>query len=179
MKTNSFLSGCLTTLAVVAGTALFYHGCQRDRVVTDSKSETQIKYDTIPVFIDTPVILDSLVVRYKTIKVPVYDTIKAPHADTLATDVAISTDSASVVLPITQKHYRDSTYEAWVSGYEPALDSIRIFQPTATITNTITNTEVRYKPKRWGLGVQIGVGVTPNRIEPYVGIGVSYNIFSW
>lgn len=179
MKINSFLSGCLTTLAVVAGTALFYHGCQRDRVVTDSKSEIQIKYDTIPVFIDTPVIRDSLVVRYKTIKVPVYDTIKAPHADTLATDVAISTDSASIVLPITQKYYRNSIYEAWVSGYEPALDSIRIFQPTATITNTITNTEVRYKPKRWGLGVQVGIGVTPSKIEPYIGIGVSYNLFSW
>ena len=173
MKINSFLSGCLTTLAVVLGTVLFYHGCQRDRTVTDSKSETEVKYDTIPVFIDVPVPRDSLIIRYKTVKVPVYDTIKAPHADTL------SSDSVSVVLPITQKHYSDSTYEAWVSGYEPALDSIRVFQPIMTITNTITNTEIRYRQKRWGLGVQVGIGVTPSKIEPYIGVGVSYNLFSW
>lgn len=173
MKINSFVSGCLTTLAVVLGTALLYHGCQRDRVVTDSKLEKEIKYDTIPVFIDTPVPRDSLVIQYKTVKVPVYDTIKVPHADTL------SSDSVSVVLPITQKHYSDSTYEAWVSGYEPALDSIKVFQPVMTITNTITNTEIRYKQKRWGLGVQVGIGVTPSKIEPYIGVGVTYNIFSW
>lgn len=173
MKINSFLSGCLTTLAVVLGTALFYHGCSKDHTVTDSKSETYVKYDTIRVFIEVPVPKDSLVIRYKTVKVPVYDTIKAPHADTL------SSDSVSVVLPITQKHYSDSTYEAWVSGYEPALDSIRVFQPVMTITNTITNTEIRYRQKRWGLGVQVGIGITPSKIEPYIGLGVSYNLFSW
>ncbi|WP_353477695.1 DUF6808 domain-containing protein, partial [Xylanibacter muris] len=60
-----------------------------------------------------------------------------------------------------------------------ALDSIRIFQPITTITNTITNTEIRYKAKRWGLGVQVGMGITPTKVEPYIGIGVSYNLFSW
>ena len=173
MKINTFLSGCLTTLIVVFGAALLCRGCQKDRTVTNSRSETEVKYDTIPVFIDVPVPRDSLVIRYKTVKVPVHDTIKAPHADTL------SADSVSVVLPITQKHYSDSTYEAWVSGYEPALDSIRVFQPITTITNTITNTDIRYKQKRWGLGVQVGIGMTPNKIEPYIGVGVTYNIFSW
>lgn len=173
MKINSFWSGCLTTLAVAFGTALLYHGCQRDRVVINTEKETEIVYDTIPVFIDTPIPRDSIVLRYKVVSVPVYDTIKTPHADTL------SSDSVSVVLPITQKHYSDSTYEAWVSGYEPALDSIRIFQPITTITNTITNTEIRCKPKHWGLGVQVGIGVTPSKIEPYIGIGITYNIFSW
>ncbi len=60
-----------------------------------------------------------------------------------------------------------------------ALDSIRIFQPVTTITKTITNTEVQYKTRRWGIGVQVGIGVTPNKIEPYVGIGVNYNILTW
>jgi len=173
MKANTFLSGCLITLAVVLGTALLYHGCQRDRVEFDSKSKTEVKYDTIPVFIDTPVPKDSLVIRYKIVKVPVYDTIKASLADTL------SSDSTFAVLPITQKHYSDSTYEAWVSGYDPALDSIRVFKPVMTITNTITNTEIRYKQKRWGIGVQVGAGLTPNKIEPYIGIGVTYNILLW
>lgn len=173
MKLNSFASGCLTTLAVALGAALLYHGCQRNRVVTNSEKTTVTVYDTIPVFIDTPIPRDSTVIRYVTVSVPVYDTIKTYHADTLFSD------SVSVTLPITRKVYKDSTYEAWVSGYMPALDSIRVFQPVTTITNTITNTEIRYKQKRWGLGVQVGIGVTPSRVEPYIGVGVSYNIFSW
>lgn len=173
MKLNSFVGGCLTTLAVMFGAALLYHGCKREHVVTSSDKTTEIVYDTIPVFIDAPIPKDSTVIRYVAVSVPVYDTIKIHHADTL------SYDSISVTLPITQKAYKDSTYEAWVSGYEPSLDSIRVFQPVTTITNTITNTEIRYRQKRWGLGVQAGIGVTPSKIEPYIGIGVTYNIFSW
>lgn len=173
MKFNSFLSGCIVTLAVIAGIAWLYHGCQRNNVTASSEQIAEIVYDTIPVFIDMPIPRDSMVIRYATVTVPVYDTIKIHHAGTL------SSDSISVTLPITQKVYKDSTYEAWVSGYMPALDSIRVFQPVTTITNTITQTEVRYKTKRWGLGVQVGVGFMPSKIEPYIGLGVTYNIFSW
>lgn len=172
MRFNSFLTGCVITLVIVAGIAWFYHGRQK-YVMASSEKTTETVYDTIQVFIDTPILRDSMVIRYATVTLPVYDTIKIHHADTLFSD------SVSVTLPITQKVYKDSAYEAWVSGYMPALDSIRIFQPITTITNTITNTEIRYKQKRWGLGVQVGIGVTPSKIEPYVGIGVSYNIFSW
>lgn len=172
MKFNSFLTGCVLTLIVVAGIAWFYHGRQ-NHVLTSSEKATYTVYDTIPVFIDMPIPRDSMVIRYATVTLPVYDTIKIHHADTL------SSDSISVTLPITQKVYKDSTYEAWVSGYMPTLDSIRVFQPMKTITNTITNTEVRYRQKRWGLGIQSGIGVTPSNIEPYIGIGVTYNIFSW
>lgn len=172
MKLNSFLSGCVVTLAIVACGALLYSWCQPKNVHTTEK-DTKTVYDTIPVFIDTPIPRDSAVIRYVTVSVPSHDTTKTHHADTL------SSDSVAVTLPITQKVYKDSTYEAWVSGYMPALDSIRVFQPITTITNTITNTEVRYKTKRWGLGVQVGIGVTPSKIEPYIGVGVTYNIFSW
>ena len=74
------------------------------------------------------------------------------------------------------KFYKDSLYEAWVSGYEPSLDSIRVFPITRTITNTVTNTvtqkvEVK-KNTPFGLGVQVGCGY-PNGF--YVGVGLSYN----
>lgn len=173
MRADSFVSGCLTTITVALGAVLLYHGCQRDRTVVSSEKTTEIVYDTIPVFIDTPVPTDSVVLRYKTVCVPLYDTTKVHHAGTLASD------STSIVLPITQKHYSDSTYEAWVSGYDLTLDSIKIFQPVMTITNTITNTKIKYKQKRWGLGVQVGIGITPSKIEPYIGAGIIYNIFSW
>lgn len=173
MKFNSFFCGALTTAALVLGAAFVYRSCDRTPSVIETETTTEITTDTIPHFIDSPIPKDSTVLRYVTVKVPVCDTIPQVDADTLLVD------SVAVELPITQKVYEDSTYKAWVSGYSPALDSIRIFQPVTTITNTITTTEIKYKTKRWGVGLQVGMGVTPSRIEPYIGIGVTYNIFSW
>lgn len=174
MKLNSFFGGCLTTIALLAGTALIFNHCQHESADKSIEEETTtVSRDTVPAFIDAPIPKDSIVLRYETIKVPILDTIRTTVADTL------SMDSVAVEIPITQKIYQDSTYQAWVSGYKPSLDSIRVFQPITTITRTITNTEVKYKSKRWGVGVQVGVGLTPNKVEPYVGIGVTYNILSW
>lgn len=174
MKLNSFFGGCLATVIALAGTAFIIRGCQSNKPeVVDTKETTEIVRDTIPVFIDTPIPRDSTVLRYEIVKVPVYDTIRPTVADTLGSD------SISVEIPITQKLYQDSTYQAWVSGYKPSLDSLRIFQPITTITHTVTNTEVQYKTKRWGIGVQAGIGLTPNKVEPYIGIGIHYNILSW
>lgn len=83
-------------------------------------------------------------------------------------------DSATVEIPITQKHYRDSTYEAWVSGFAQNLDSIRIYSRRETITIR------EYQgAKRWHLGVCAGYAYTPRGFHPYIGIGVTYSLFSW
>lgn len=173
MKLNSFFGGAVTTLLVVTGAALIFKNCGSTPPQVITEETTTVEVDTIPQFIDAPIPKDSTVLRYVAVKVPVYDTIPTFAADTL------KTDTATVRIPISQKVYEDTTYKAWVSGYMPSLDSIRIYRPTTTITHTVTNTEIRYKAKRWGLGVQVGMGMTPNRVEPYVGIGVTYNIFSW
>lgn len=170
MKFNSFVCGCLTTLAVVAGSALIFHKCERPTAPIVEES-TVVVTDTLTNFVYSPIPKDSTVFRYETIKIPVPDTIRIYET--------VPVDSVSVKIPITQKTYQDSTYQAWVSGYHPALDSIRIFQPVTIITKTITNTEIRYKTKRWGVGIQAGIGVTPTKVEPYIGVGVTYNIFSW
>lgn len=41
----------------------------------------------------------------------------------------------------TQRYYRDTEYEAWVSGFYPQLDSINIFSKTNNIYHTITAKE--------------------------------------
>lgn len=33
-----------------------------------------------------------------------------------------------------------------------------------------------YRPKRWNIGIQGGVGITPKGIQPYIGFGLQYNI---
>lgn len=84
-------------------------------------------------------------------------------------------DSIDVLVPMTQKVYEDSTYRAYVSGFNASLDSIFVFQRTEYITNTRV---VKSKPKRFSIGVQAGYGITPKGFQPYVGLGVSVNLFN-
>ncbi len=175
MRYNSFIGGFATSFLLVAGLTLLINQCSQPPKVTEVSTEESVesKTDTIPVSIKAPVLKDSTVVRYIDVPVPIQDISNELDVDTLLTD------TVSISLPISQRVYEDSIYTAWVSGYQPALDSLKIYRPVTTITKTITNSEIRYKTKRWSVGVQAGIGFTPNRIEPYIGIGVAYNIFSW
>lgn len=112
--------------------------------------------------IERPVVRDSVVVRYVTRKASVARDSASAHDTNVG-----SKDTVSVELPIVQKEYGDSTYKAWVSGYEVALDSIRITSPTVVVTKKV--------PKRWGIGVQAGYGLH----GAYVGVGITYNILSF
>lgn len=150
----------------------FVLGVIIDRQMTaDDPQEPQVHTDTIT-YIDTipfyqPIPVDSVVLRYKTIT----DTI---HIQVNGQDTTIVADYD---IPITQKEYSDTTYHAWVSGYEPSLDSIYVFPRYQQITTTITQT--KYKNKHWGLGINTGLGYTANKFQPYIGIGIQYNIFLW
>lgn len=86
-----------------------------------------------------------------------------------------SRDSAIVELPIIQRHYADSTYEAWISGpIDPRLDSLRVFAPTTIIAKR------EWKPpNRWHIGPTIGYGFTPQGFQPYIGVSITYSIISW
>lgn len=123
--------------------------------------------------VDTLVIRDTICVvepKYKTITrvekmvVPVTDTINV-H------------DTLFVVLDRVQKEYCSPDFNAWVSGYDPKLDSIKIFPKTKIVK--VENTQNIKVKSRWGVGVHVGYGYTPEGAMPYVGVGVNYNLFSW
>lgn len=101
------------------------------------------------------------------------DTINTAHYGTGAGgEPRCCEDSAIMGLPIIQRHYADSTYEAWVSGpVDPRLDSLRVFAPTAIITKR------EWKPpKRWHIGPTVGFGFTPHGFEPFIGVSLTYSI---
>ena len=75
-----------------------------------------------------------------------------------------------VPIRITQKEYLTDDYHAWVSGYNPSLDSIDIFRKTMSITK-------RQSSRRWGIGITAGYGIGRNGLSPYVGIGGYYRIW--
>ena len=58
-------------------------------------------------------------------------------------------------LVVTQKEYRDSNYVAWVSGVEPQLDSIMVFNNTEYVFKTSTIETVKTiedKTGKWFTG---------------------------
>ena len=118
-------------------------------------------------------------VLIKEIPVPVY------VADSSAIDSLLKEcarlervgDSLRLVLLRVQRHYSDSTFDAWVSGIDPRLDSIKTYQTNMVITKEIPVIQV--KKSRWGLGIQAGYGASKDGLSPYIGVGVSYNVLSW
>lgn len=112
---------------------------------------------------------------------PVYYAVR--QTDTLRVvvrDTVRQQDTLYLELRREQRAYRDTSFEAWVSGVEPALDSIRVFAPVRCVTVT-ERVPVKVRT-RWGLGVSAGYGITLTkepRLTPYLGVGISYNIVSW
>lgn len=72
------------------------------------------------------------------------------------------------ITPKTQKYYRDSIYEAWVSGYKPNLDSINIYNQTKFVTITNTTTKEIY-PKTTDLYMSLGGMYIGEQFAPKIG----------
>lgn len=123
---------------------------------------TVVKTDTIR--IDTPV--------------PVHHYIKQTDtAFIVLTDVKVDTVKELVYLPREYMVYKDTSYRAVVSGVQPRLDSIEIYRKNTV--QTITKTIKVPDKKRWGLGVNVGAGWNGKEVQPFVGVGVQYNILRW
>ena len=70
----------------------------------------------------------------------------------------------SLYVPKIQKIYINESYKAWVSGYQPNLDSIQVYQ------------KIIRQTKRWGIAPMVGIGVGREGFTPFIGVGVYYNI---
>lgn len=92
------------------------------------------------------------VIYHDTIKVdnPIHDTIIKEHQRIVripAEYVDITEDDTIYLVDAETKHYKDSTYECWVSGVDPSLDSIRVYN--RTIVKTITKEVPKYISLGW------------------------------
>ena len=85
-------------------------------------------------------------------------------------------DSIDVPVPIMQKRYDDSLYTAWVSGFEPNLDSLHLHQPE--IITTVTKTIIKSSPLiTFGIQAGGGYGVFNRQFDMYVGVGAQINLW--
>lgn len=171
-------NGCGPTLmiyvfvgfVIVATCLMSCNQCSRTTITSDTvrieRVDTIWKTDTMPV------VKTERIVKYVKVPVPI------ESSDTAAGK------PDSLTLPVVQREYADSNYTAWVSGVAvdsfPRLDSISVKERIVTRETTITNTIVeRKKPSRWSVGLTggYGLGLQSQRIEPFVGVGVTYRIF--
>lgn len=132
------------------------------------KRDTVTIHDTIPDYLPMP--KDSAHIKYVTRWLP-------SKTDTITQWETLTVhDSVAVEVPITSKHYGNNTYDAWISGYEPFLDSIKVYQKTEYITETVT---INKPPNRFSIGLQggYGYGFKSKQLEPYVGIGIGIRLF--
>ena len=82
----------------------------------------------------------------------------------------------TIYLEREQRVYEDEEYKAFVSGFQPRLDSIYVYPKTIYETKVSTRKEWR----RFTYGVQVGIGVVmPFNTTPtfggYLGFGIGYN----
>lgn len=61
----------------------------------------------------------------------------AGNIEVMLNDTTIIQSDSVIVLQRESKHYRGESYEAWVSGYRPRLDSLLVFPEKAVITKYV------------------------------------------
>jgi hypothetical protein len=125
--------------------------------------------------VDTVIVRDTITCErpiYRTKYVSVTDSVRVVVHDTVVVSV-----------PREMRVYEDSLYRAEVSGVDPTLDRIEVYPQTKIVTRTETRDIFVTSRKRWGIGVQVGYGITKQgqafNPGPYIGVGVSYNILSF
>lgn len=159
MKTfwSIVIAALILTLAFLGGRAT--KTCPPPNVRIDTLVIRDTIRDTIPVE----------KVRYVT-RIERDTTLKVIH-DTV-------TNVVYVEVPIEKTQYKSDAYDLWIEGYRARLLSIDVFRETLYIDRTETHT-IKTKP-RWGLGVHVGYGYNFNdKLTPYIGVGVQYNILTW
>ena len=150
-----------------------------DRPITESvKRDTLRITDTIPHYYPKPVSVEKVRTEYKWLTRVVAENVAhgKDSVNSASFSAKIPQDSVLVEVPITSKHYQAPEYDAWVSGYEPSLDSIKVYQKTEYITETVTKSK---PPNRFSVGLQggYGYGFKSKTWEPYVGLGIGIRIF--
>ena len=145
----------------VSGALIFGWGYRRGAASAEIRSEVRI--DTVFYERPQPVNFSDRLVRVNVPKL-----LFAP-ADTVVrvVEAANGTDSVQIEIPVRTLEYRDSTYYARVVGpvigdLAPQLDWIETYN--RTITRTLT------KRNRFAVTAGVGVGYTPQGLQPTIGV---------
>jgi len=167
---DNFKKIMIAGVVIVAALALSFatgqrHAFKRLFLPQGERVDTLVIYETK--LVEKPVLVEKKVVEKVPVPVPVSDTMMV-H------------DTVFVYMDREQIHWKDSLSDVYASGYDVQVDSVRHNIQTQVITKE-RDVIVKVKPK-WSIGVHAGYGMAIGesvRMQPYVGVGVSYNLVSW
>ena len=145
MKMNKTHLIVALVMAILGFAAGFFSGkAIYDRPLVESVSrDTLVVFDTIPQYYPKPVEVEHVRTEYQWLPIA-----KIAH-DTVGFTQFIH-DSVLVEVPITSKHYHGENYDAYVSGYQPSLDSIKVYQKEVLVTERVT---ISKPPNKWELDI--------------------------
>lgn len=171
MKSNflKFTMLAVTLIGAFIAGQVVVKRCSRE-IIEPISTKTVVKHDTVydTVTVVKPVEVEKYIEGSMTAKV-----VTMVKHDTLYKDSIVE-----VELPKEVKVYKDSTYEAQVSGYNPQLDYIKVYP--RTITTTVEKTIVTQKKQKWSdkfrpnINVSGGYGLINRQFDVYVGAGIAY-----
>ena len=150
----------LVSIITLLACFFFAKGCDsgkeppQERIV--SRVDTLYVRDTLTVYKPSKVT--------RTVKDTVRVTVKETQIDTMH-------DTVFVYLPQESIVWQDDRCIVYAHGINPQVDSVTHFNSGAVVTRTVTG-----RPKRWGIGVSAGYGMSKDGLSPYIGLGISYNI---
>ena len=150
----------LVSIITLLACFLFAKGCDsikeppQERIV--SRVDTLYVRDTLTVYKPSKVT--------RTVKDTVRVIVKETQIDTMH-------DTVFVYLPQESIVWQDDRCIVYAHGINPQVDSVTHFNSDAVVTRTVTG-----RPKRWGIGVSAGYGMSKDGLSPYIGLGISYNI---
>ncbi len=171
---------------------------------TNSQSDT-----TAVTHIETTEIKAPVATAAYPVGIEIYPIAQVPvllfYSDTITKPYFVNND---LIIPRTQRYYKDPRYEAWVSGYNPRLDSVNVFSPVTikTVTNTVkkvyknefyVNADFRYfnlspdpalafgasleyiRNERYKIVAGAGFAGCNGEVKWYGMVGVSYCLYSY
>lgn len=135
--------------------------------------DTVYVYDTIRIV--EPIHIKETIVRHDTVFFPIYKELDSIGRLSNGLSNGLSNDSANVVIPITERTYKDSTYKAVVRGYNPELVSLDLYNTTKYYPVV---ERVKVKPK---IAISVGLygGIGQKGWDYGLGVTVGYPIWSW
>ena len=139
-----------------------------------SNIKTVLKYDSIIVR-DTITMIDDTIIH----NIIYNDEWMHLFGKSIIYDKQSLTTIDSINIPAPLQVGITNDYKIWVKSKNPYI------QVSSMEGAVIKNSRLYNKPKRWGIGIHGGLGVQYGLINkkvdvgPYVGVGISYNLFSW
>ena len=140
-------------------------GCSDTPSYDPGQTRIVVLRDTVKIVAPTPV--------SQRIDEGVTAVLRRAHEGSTPTPQSIGDDSVGVVVPIVQNVYEGADYKAYVSGWQPRLDSLVLNRVETRVT---LPSPTRREPPRFSAGLQAGYGITPRGFQPYIGIGVAIRI---